>query len=153
MLNWNPSGPETFVINGVYSGGTISTVNAYNKGLANGQNNGFTTGIKKPGGLEVNGWCKTKENPGITSCYVYPGRYKLCVVFQTFAKYVPGYRLYLDNVLIGSWEADWSEADKANMREAYYNIPHEGTLRCEAWSSTNTNMLFIYGAMYRVYGW
>jgi hypothetical protein len=53
VLNWNPSGPETFTINGFYSGGTISTVNAYNAGYAAGKNdynayiNAFKAGYDK----------------------------------------------------------------------------------------------------------
>lgn len=38
MLNWNPTGPETLAINGFYSNGMISTVEAYNAGIIEGRN-------------------------------------------------------------------------------------------------------------------
>ena len=44
VLNWNPYGPATFVLNGFYSGGTISTENAYNAGYAAGKAAGITEG-------------------------------------------------------------------------------------------------------------
>ena len=46
-LNWNPSKPETFTIDGFYSSGTISTENAYNTGYNNGRDAGYGTGYDK----------------------------------------------------------------------------------------------------------
>ena len=44
VLNWNPSGIATIAINGFYSGGTVSTANAYNAGYEAGKRAGIAEG-------------------------------------------------------------------------------------------------------------
>ncbi len=43
-LNWNPSGSATLVIDRPYTSGTISTSNAYNKGIEDGRRAGYDNG-------------------------------------------------------------------------------------------------------------
>ncbi len=145
-LNWNPDGPATKVIDRPYTSGTISTERAYNAGYDKGKGEG----AKVSGGLTLNGWGRDGDDPGVTECHVYPGKYKIDCVFMTFAKYVPGYRLYLNGTLVKGWQASPDEANKHGEKySSELTVPYEGTLRCEAWSSTNTGMVFLYGAIYR----
>ena len=148
-LNWNPSGIATLTIDRAYTSGTISTYNAYQAGRAEGYGEGHAAGVRKTGGLIIDGWGHDPEYPGVTECYVYPGKYVASFVYQTYAKYVPGFKVYLDNKLIDSWNPNADSANKGAKGYRVYDITYEGTLRCEAYSSGNTDMLFLHGAILR----